>query len=202
MCANPFLILTYIYIQYPYTQHWHTTSSVSITMSHTSNQSLIWAFGVLNQTTPKWSEQFLYLTSGQEVGLYLFPFPALFLQQLGYLRLFILTQWGHCGHCCIVLPLCQNNAHKTMQSHSVFVDLLPRLLIKDQWRMVEMDKVLCGWSQLRVQAPLTRGREWVCLNWNGLLLVHNSLVTSQQPQLYSFKCVVWGTLLSIVSTSH
>lgn len=106
MCANPFVILTYIYIQFPYTQYRHTTFSVSITRSHPTTRSLIWPFGVLNQTTPKWSEQFLYLNSGQEVGLYLFPVPALFLQGLGYLRLFILTmgpQWALL-HCFATVP--------------------------------------------------------------------------------------------------
>ena len=60
-------------------QRRHTTPSVSITMSRPSTHSLIWPFVLLDKTTAKCFEQILNLNSGQEVGLYLFPAPVLFL---------------------------------------------------------------------------------------------------------------------------
>lgn len=74
VCVSPFVSFTDIYIQFSCTQCWHDFVCI-----HNNVRSIIWAFLVLLQPVSKRFDQFLNLILRQDVALYLFPVPGLFL---------------------------------------------------------------------------------------------------------------------------
>lgn len=74
VCVRPFVSFKHIYIQFSYTQCWHDFVCISNNV-----RSIIWAFLVLLQPVSKCFDQFLNLILRQDVALYLFPVPGLFL---------------------------------------------------------------------------------------------------------------------------